>query len=90
MFGITHFGFFVIAVFLLNVTPGPDTAYIVGRSIQLGWRGGVVAVLGIEAGCTLHVLAAAIGALAISACAAGLIPAQRAASTDPVKALRME
>ena len=36
------------------------------------------------------VLAAAIGALAISACAAGLIPAQRAASTDPVKALRME
>jgi macrolide transport system ATP-binding/permease protein len=36
------------------------------------------------------VLAAAIGALSISACAAGLIPARRAASTDPVKALRME
>ena len=36
------------------------------------------------------VLSAAIAALAISAFAAGLIPARRAASTDPVKALRTE
>lgn len=36
MFGITHFGFFVFAVFLLNITPGPDTAYIVGRSVAQG------------------------------------------------------
>ncbi len=36
MLGITHFGFFVLAVFLLNVTPGPDTAYIVGRSVAQG------------------------------------------------------
>ncbi len=50
-----------------NVTPGPDTAYIVGRSLQLGWRGGVVAVLGIEAGCLLHVFAAAIGLSALLA-----------------------
>jgi threonine/homoserine/homoserine lactone efflux protein len=61
MFGIHEIWLFVISGLLLNITPGPDTAYIVGRSIQLGWRGGVVAVLGIEAGCTLHVFAAAIG-----------------------------
>ena len=42
------------------------------------------------AGHDTTVLAAAIVALAVSACAAGLIPAQRAASTDPVKALRTE
>ncbi len=36
------------------------------------------------------VLLMAILALAFSACAAGLIPAQRAASTDPVQALRTE
>jgi ABC-type antimicrobial peptide transport system permease subunit len=42
------------------------------------------------AGHDTTVLAVAIGALALSACAAGLIPAQRAASTDPVKALRAE
>ena len=36
------------------------------------------------------VLAGAVAVLAIAACTAGLIPAQRAASTDPVKALRSE
>lgn len=67
MFGIHEIWLFVISGLLLNITPGPDTAYIVGRSIQLGWRGGVVAVLGIEAGCTLHVFAAAIGLSALLA-----------------------
>jgi threonine/homoserine/homoserine lactone efflux protein len=67
MFGIHEIWLFIISGLLLNITPGPDTAYIIGRSIQLGWRGGVVAVLGIEAGCTLHVLAAAIGLSALLA-----------------------
>jgi threonine/homoserine/homoserine lactone efflux protein len=50
---------------LLNITPGPDTAYIVGRSVQLGWRGGAVATLGISSGCLVHVFAAAIGLSAL-------------------------
>jgi predicted permease len=41
-------------------------------------------------GTNFGVLAIAVCVLAISACVAGLIPAQRAASTDPVKALRAE
>jgi macrolide transport system ATP-binding/permease protein len=36
------------------------------------------------------VLAGAVVVLIVSACVAGLIPARRAASTDPVKALRTE
>ena len=36
------------------------------------------------------VMAGAVVALALSACVAGLIPARRAASTDPMKALRVE
>ena len=65
MLGIHDFWLFIISGLLLNVTPGPDTAYIVGRSVQLGWRGGVMAALGISTGCLTHVLAAAIGLSAL-------------------------
>jgi threonine/homoserine/homoserine lactone efflux protein len=67
MFGIHEIWLFIASGLLLNVTPGPDTAYIIGRSIQLGWRGGVVAALGIGAGCLFHVFAAAIGLSALLA-----------------------
>jgi macrolide transport system ATP-binding/permease protein len=35
-------------------------------------------------------MAGAVVALALSACVAGLIPARRAASTEPMRALRSE
>jgi RhtB (resistance to homoserine/threonine) family protein len=70
MFGITHFGFFVIAVFLLNVTPGPDTAYIVGRSVAQGRGAGLMSALGISAGCCVHSLACAFGLTALLAASA--------------------
>ncbi|PLZ00455.1 lysine transporter LysE [Burkholderia sp. WAC0059] len=68
--GITHFGFFVIAVFLLNVTPGPDTAYIVGRSVAQGCGAGLMSALGISAGCCVHSLACAFGLTALLAASA--------------------
>jgi threonine/homoserine/homoserine lactone efflux protein len=67
MFGIQDIALFVVAGLLLNVTPGPDTAYIVGRSVQLGWRGGAAAALGIGAGCLVHIVAAAVGLSALLA-----------------------
>src|ERR1700753_1851324 len=67
MFGITHFEFFVVAVFLLNVTPGPDTAYIVGRSVAQGRAAGLMSSLGISAGCCVHSLACAFGPTALLA-----------------------
>ena len=67
MLGIHELWLFIISGLLLNVTPGPDTAYIIGRSVQLGWRGGAVAALGIGAGCLIHVSAAAIGLSALLA-----------------------
>ena len=36
MLGIQEFWLFIISGLLLNITPGPDTAYIVGRSVQIG------------------------------------------------------
>lgn len=38
--GIINLPVFMFAVLLLNVTPGPDTAYIVGRSVSQGARRG--------------------------------------------------
>lgn len=70
MFGITHFGFFLVAVFLLNVTPGPDTAYIVGRSVAQGRGAGLMSALGISAGCCVHSLACAFGLTALLAASA--------------------
>jgi threonine/homoserine/homoserine lactone efflux protein len=67
MLGIHDLWLFVISGLLLNITPGPDTAYIVGRSVQMGWRGGAAAALGISAGCVVHVFAAAIGLSALLA-----------------------
>ncbi len=70
MFGITHFEFFIAAVFLLNVTPGPDTAYIVGRSVAQGRAAGLMSALGISAGCCVHSLACAFGLTALLAASA--------------------
>jgi threonine/homoserine/homoserine lactone efflux protein len=67
MLGIHELWLFIISGLLLNITPGPDTAYIVGRSVQMGWRGGAAAALGISAGCLVHVFAAAIGLSALLA-----------------------
>jgi threonine/homoserine/homoserine lactone efflux protein len=69
-FGITDFGLFCMAVLLLNATPGPDTAYIVGRSVAQGRAAGLVSALGISAGCVFHALASALGLSALLAASA--------------------
>jgi threonine/homoserine/homoserine lactone efflux protein len=61
MFGIHDLLVFIAAALLLIVTPGPDTALVVGQSLRNGARGGVLAALGVVAGCCVHVTAAAIG-----------------------------
>jgi threonine/homoserine/homoserine lactone efflux protein len=65
MLGIHELWLFVLSGLLLNITPGPDTVYIIGRSLQLGWRGGAAAALGISFGCLFHVTGAAIGLSAL-------------------------
>ena len=50
MFGIQNFNLFLVSAVLLNVTPGPDTMYILGRSLTEGRKAGVVSVLGISSG----------------------------------------
>ena len=61
MFDTINLGAFVVAGLLLNITPGADLLYIAGRSGAGGVKAGVVAALGIGAGCFFHILFAAFG-----------------------------
>ena len=68
--GIDHLALFVVAGIVLNLTPGPDVLYIVTNALRSGARAGMVAALGITAGCFVHILAAAIGVSALMAASA--------------------
>jgi threonine/homoserine/homoserine lactone efflux protein len=68
--GTHDFWVFLFASFLLWITPGPDTMYILARSIAQGRRAGVLSVLGISSGILLHTLAAAAGLSALLAASA--------------------
>jgi threonine/homoserine/homoserine lactone efflux protein len=70
MFGIHDFAIFLFAGIVLNLTPGPDTLYILGRSIAQGRAAGIASVLGIGTGALIHTLAAALGLAALLAASA--------------------
>ncbi len=67
MFGTHDLMLFILSGLLLNISPGPDTAYILGRSTQFGWKARVTAAFGIGAGILVHVAAAALGISALLA-----------------------
>lgn len=56
---------FITAGLLLNLTPGPDVLYIVGRSLSQGRNAGVVSALGIGTGCLFHITIATTGLSAL-------------------------
>jgi threonine/homoserine/homoserine lactone efflux protein len=70
MLGTKDLSLFIAAGLLLNITPGADTLYILGRSATQGFRGGLLAALGIGAGCLVHISAAALGLSALLAASA--------------------
>ena len=70
MFGTHDFLLFVAAGLLLNITPGPDMLYIIGRGSAQGWPAGAAAALGVGVGCVVHIVAAALGLSAVLAASA--------------------
>ncbi len=64
MLGIHDLPLFVLSAVLLNLTPGPDTLFVVGQATG-GTRAGVMAALGIGAGCLVHIVGATIGLSAL-------------------------
>ena len=61
---------FLIAALLLNVSPGPDMAYIVGQTAVYGRKIGLFSTFGVVSGACVHILAAALGLSAILATSA--------------------
>ncbi|WP_418275355.1 LysE family translocator [Isoptericola jiangsuensis] len=52
---------FLGASLVTLAVPGPSVAYVVARSTAHGRRAGLLSVLGLETGATVHVLVAAVG-----------------------------
>ena len=67
MLGITHFSFFLLSCVALSVTPGPDSAFVVARSIAGGRKAGLASALGVATGCCVHLTATVLGLAAIIA-----------------------
>lgn len=65
MFGIHDYPLFIVTAVLLNLTPGPDTMFILGSSISQGRQVGIASALGIGAGCLVHTIGAAFGLSAL-------------------------
>lgn len=65
MFGIINYKLFILSSILLNLTPGADTIYILGKGISKGKKAAIISALGISAGCLVHTVLAAFGLSAV-------------------------
>ena len=70
MYDANHWLVFFTAALALNLSPGPDIAYIVSNTVARGKRHGFAASFGVCSGSVVHVLAAAFGLSAILAASA--------------------
>ncbi|MCK4783300.1 MAG: LysE family translocator [Desulfobacteraceae bacterium] len=61
MFGIQNLSLFLVSCILLNLTPGQDTMYIIGRSVAQGRKAGILSAFGIMSGVLIHTLFASLG-----------------------------
>jgi threonine/homoserine/homoserine lactone efflux protein len=52
---------FILTVLLLELTPGPNMAYLATLALDRGRRAGLLATLGVAAGLSVHAVVAALG-----------------------------
>ncbi len=64
-YSLLHWTTFLVAAILLNLSPGPDIAFILGQTVRGGRVAGFAAMFGIWTGAFGHVLMAAAGLSAI-------------------------
>ena len=64
---VAHLLTFAVASAILIAIPGPSVLFVIGRSLALGRKGGILSVLGNELGALPHVAAVSLGVGAIVA-----------------------
>ncbi|MDF0699128.1 LysE family translocator [Rhizobium sp. MC63] len=69
-YSLAHWLAFLSAAVLLNLSPGPDIAFILGHTMRGGKPAGFSALFGVWSGACLHVLMAALGLSAVLAASA--------------------
>ena len=69
-YSLAHWATFFTAAVLLNLSPGPDMAFILGQTAKRGIQSGFSAMFGIWTGAFIHVIFAALGLSAILATSA--------------------
>jgi threonine/homoserine/homoserine lactone efflux protein len=69
-YSLAHWATFFTAAVLLNLSPGPDMAFILGQTAKRGVQSGFSAMFGIWTGAFVHVIFAALGLSAILATSA--------------------
>jgi threonine/homoserine/homoserine lactone efflux protein len=60
-----HLSVFIVAAVVLAMTPGPDTLYVMARSLGQGRGAGLISVLGICTGLLVHITTASLGLSAL-------------------------
>jgi threonine/homoserine/homoserine lactone efflux protein len=70
MLGTQNLSLFLVSCILLNLTPGQDTMFILGRSIAQGRKAGLISAMGIMSGVLIHTSLTALGLSAILATSA--------------------
>ncbi len=69
-YDLQHWLTFLVAAVLLNLSPGPDMAFIIGHTVKSGRKAGFTAMAGIWSGALFHVGFAVVGLSAILATSA--------------------
>jgi len=69
-YSLAHWAAFFISALVLNLSPGPDMAYIVAQTAKSGKRAGFFAMFGVWSGAFIHVIFSVIGLSAILATSA--------------------
>ena len=69
-YGLAHWAAFLVSALLLNLSPGPDMAYIIAHTAKNGKRAGFAAMFGVWSGAFVHVIFSVLGLSAILATSA--------------------